>query len=416
MARIRRTGGGSMPPEVVARRRATWVRLPAPGVRRAEVLELSDVSGPQQDRRRRRCLRRATSLLLALAWGSASMAEEPAGDPGLTAVQGLRVGQFTYEERPTGCTVVLAMDGAVGGVDVRGGAPATREIELLRPHNMVQTIHGVVLSGGSAYGLDAAGGVMRYLEEQDVGFRVSAGVVPIVAAASLMDLGIGGSSRPRPDAECGYRAAGTATTGPVAQGNVGAGAGATVGKMGGREGRMKGGVGSASISLVEGRYAGLVVAALVAVNAIGDIVDPSTGQVVAGVRGPGNELLDARKLLREGRGPARGAARREAEGRENTTIAVVATNARLTQAEATRVAQMAHDGLARSIVPSHTPGDGDTVFALATGRLSGPADVSRIGALAAEALADAVLAAVRKAESLPGIPAVRDLPGGSGAE
>ncbi len=337
------------------------------------------------------------------------MAEEAAGDPGLTAVAGLRVGQFTYEERPTGCTVVLALDGAVGAVDVRGGAPATRETALLSPHNMIQELHAVVLTGGSAYGLDASGGVMRYLEEQDTGYRVGAGVVPIVVAASLMDLGVGGG-KPRPDADCGYRAAAAAGTGPVAQGNVGAGAGATVGKMGGRESRMKGGLGSASIKLEQGPSAGLVVAALVAVNAVGDVIDPATGQVVAGVRGPNDELLDARQLLRSGLGRDRRASVREAENRENTTIAVVATNAALNQAEATRVAQMAHDGLARSIVPSHTPADGDTVFAIATGVLEGPADVSRIGALAAEALADAVLNGVRNAQSLPGIPAVRDLP------
>lgn len=336
------------------------------------------------------------------------MAEEAAGDPGLTAVAGLRVGQFTYEERPTGCTVVLALDGAVGAVDVRGGAPATRETALLSPHNMIQELHAVVLTGGSAYGLDASGGVMRYLEEQDVGYRVGAGVVPIVVAASLMDLGMGGASKPRPDADCGYRAAAAAGTGPVAQGNVGAGA--TVGKMGGRGSRMKGGLGSASIKLEQGPSAGLVVAALVAVNAVGDVIDPATGQVVAGVRGPNDELLDARKLLRSGLGRDRRVSRREAENRENTTIAVVATNATLDQAEATRMAQMAHDGLARSIVPSHTPGDGDTVFAVATGVLEGPADVSRIGALAAEALADAVLNSVRHAESLPGVLAVRDLP------
>ena len=268
----------------------------------------------------------------------------------------------------------------------------------------------MVLTGGSAYGLDASGGVMRYLEEQDVGYRVGAGVVPIVVAASLMDLGVGGASKPRPDADCGYRAAAAAGTGPVAQGNVGAGAGATVGKMGGRGSRMKGGLGSASIKLEQGSSAGLVVAALVAVNAVGDVIDPATGQVVAGVRGPNDELLDARKLLRSGQGRDRRASRREAENRENTTIAVVATNATLNQAEATRMAQMAHDGLARSIVPSHTPGDGDTVFAVATGALEGPADVSRIGALAAAALADAVLNSVRHAESLPGILAVRDLP------
>jgi len=227
-------------------------------------------------------LRIAALGALALGAWSVCLAEEATDDPGLTAVEGLRVGQYTYEERPTGCTVVLALEGAVGAVDVRGGAPATRETALLSPHNMIQELHAVVLTGGSAYGLDASGGVMRYLEEQDVGYRVGAGVVPIVVAASLMDLGMGGASKPRPDADCGYRAAAAAGTGPVAQGNVGAGAGATVGKMGGRGSRMKGGLGSASIRLEQGSSAGLVVAALVAVNAVGDVIDPATGQVVAG--------------------------------------------------------------------------------------------------------------------------------------
>ena len=356
-------------------------------------------------------LRIAALGALALGGWSPALAEDAEADPGLTAVEGIRVGQITYEERPTGCTVVLAEGGAVGGVDVRGGAPATRETALLSPHNMVQELHAVVLTGGSAYGLDAAGGVMRYLEERGVGFPVRAGVVPIVVGASLMDLGMGGSSKPRPDAECGYRASEAATTGPVAQGNVGAGAGATVGKMGGRGTSMKGGLGSASIMIEEGPAAGLVVAALVAVNAVGDVIDPATGEVVAGVRGPDNELLDARKLLRSGGGRDRRARPGDrSDGRDNTTIAVVATNAILNQAQATRMAQMAHDGLARSIVPSHTPGDGDTVFAVATGVLEGPPDVSRIGALAAEALADAVLNAVRRAESIPGFLAASDLP------
>ena len=343
--------------------------------------------------------------MLALLLGSAGLAEAATDDPGLTAVEGIRVGQITYEERPTGCTVVLAMGGATGGVDVRGGAPATRETDLLRPYNMVQVVHAVVLTGGSAYGLDASGGVMRYLEEQEVGFPVRAGVVPIVVAASLMDLGMGGSSKPRPDAGCGYRAAEGATTGPVAQGNVGAGAGATVGKMGGRGTAMKGGLGSASLRIAEGPMAGLVVAALVATNAVGDVIDPATGKVVAGVRGEDDELLDARKLLRAGF--VRG---QRASPVENTTIAVVATNARLDKPQATKMAQMAQDGLARSIVPAHTPGDGDTVFSLATGAWDGTANVSRIGALAAEVLADAVLNSVRRAESIPGFLAVSDLP------
>ncbi|MYC10033.1 MAG: peptidase S58 family protein, partial [Holophagales bacterium] len=204
-----------------------------------------------------RCgLRIAALVALALGAWSPGVAEEAAGDPGLTAVAGLRVGQFTYEERPTGCTVVLALDGAVGAVDVRGGAPATRETALLSPHNMIQELHAVVLTGGSAYGLDASGGVMRYLEEQDVGYRVGAGVVPIVVAASLMDLGMGGASKPRPDADCGYRAAAAAGTGPVAQGNVGARARPPGGEGGGRRGRIEGGLRSPANNREQGSSAG----------------------------------------------------------------------------------------------------------------------------------------------------------------
>ena len=324
----------------------------------------------------------------------------PHSGPGLTAVPGLEVGHDTLPERPTGCTVVLARRGAVAGVDVRGGAPGTRETDLLDPSNTVQKVHAVVLSGGSAFGLDAAAGVVRYLEEQGIGFDVGVAKVPIVPAAVLFDLTVGGRPEIRPNAESGYRAARAARSGPVAEGNVGAGAGATVGKIAGAAQAMKGGVGSASIALPDG----LVVAALVAVNAVGDVVDPATGRVVAGVRTvDGRALADARTLLRTG------GYQPLARPGENTTIGVVATNAALGKAQVRKIAQMAHDGFARAIVPAHTPLDGDTIFALATGELPGERDTTRIGALAAEVMAEAVVRAARAATPLPGLPAARDL-------
>ncbi len=331
---------------------------------------------------------------------ASTMWERP--DPGLTAVAGVKVGHHTLADRPTGCTVVLAEAGAVAGVEVRGSAPGTRETDLLRPTNLVDQVQAVVLSGGSAFGLDAASGVVRYLEERGAGFPTAYGRVPIVPAAILFDLGVGGDPRIRPTAECGYAAARAATDGPVASGSIGAGAGATVGKALGPERAMKGGVGSASRTLPDG----LVVAALVAVNAFGDVIDPATGQVVAGVRSEdGRSLEDVRELLR------RGAALQPRIG-QNTTLAIVATNARLTKTQATKVAEMAHDGLARAIAPAHTMYDGDTVFALATGRHEKGADVSLVGALGADALAEAIVRAVREATGLPGLPAARDLPRG----
>ncbi len=339
----------------------------------------------------------AGGTLILLGLPSPSQAQELAW--GLTAIPGLKVGHFTLSERPTGCTVVLIEGGAVGGVDVRGGAPGTRETDLLDPVNTVQEVHAVVLSGGSAFGLDAASGVVRYLDERNIGYRVGEIRVPIVVGAILYDLSVGDDPRIRPDADCGYRAATRASTETSAEGNVGAGAGATVGKLRGMGRAMKGGVGTASITL----DSGLTVAAIVAVNAVGDIIDPATGSVVAGVRTTdGRGLADARRLLREG-------SSNEAQSGANTTIGVVATNATLTKAEATKVAQMAQDGLARTIYPAHTPGDGDTVFSLATGTFSGTASVLTIGALAADVMAEAILRAVRAATGIPGIPAASDL-------
>jgi L-aminopeptidase/D-esterase-like protein len=316
----------------------------------------------------------------------------------LTAVEGVKVGHFTLSDRPTGCTVVLVKNETTGGVDVRGGAPGTRETDVLNPVNSVQIVNAISLSGGSAYGLDAATGVMRWLEEHDIGYRVGRnGVVPIVPAAILFDLGFGGSAKIRPTADCGYKAAAAATADAVKEGNVGAGAGATVGKSAGRP--MKAGIGSSAIRLPDG----LVVAALVAVNAVGDIIDPASGQVIAGTRTEdGRHLADARKLLRSGAG-------RDARPGENTTLGVVATNARLTKVQAQKVAQMAHDGYARAIAPVHTPGDGDTVFSLATGTWTGEANYGTIGSLAAEAIADAIVRAATQAASSAGVPSAAEL-------
>ncbi|HEX6210402.1 MAG TPA: P1 family peptidase [Methylomirabilota bacterium] len=341
-------------------------------------------------------LRPLSIAALLLAMPPAAPAQQ---NDTLTAVRGLKVGHHTLKERPTGCTVILVEGGAVAGVDVRGAAPGTRETDLLDPLNTVDTIHGIALSGGSAFGLDAASGVMRWLEERGIGYPFGNARVPIVPAAILFDLRVG-DALVRPGADCGYAAARAATTGPVARGSVGAGAGATVGKLLGMERAMKGGVGSAVIRMPDG----LLVAALAVVNAAGDVVDPATGKVVAGIRTEdGRGLADARTLIRGG------GFRREAPAGEQTTLAVVATNARLTKAQATRVAQMAHDGFARAITPVHTPVDGDTAFAIATGGLDAPADLFLIGALAAEVTADAILDAVRSAEALPGLPAARDL-------
>ncbi|NOT26102.1 MAG: P1 family peptidase [Acidobacteria bacterium] len=346
----------------------------------------------------------AAAASLALSATLVAQAPRQVDIKGLTDVEGLRVGHSTLTERPTGCTVVLVDgEGAAGGVSQRGGAPGTRETDLLSPLNVVDKVNAVVLSGGSAYGLSASEGVVRYLEERKVGWNVgAAGVVPIVPSAILFDLGFGGDPKIRPTADCGYRAATAASTAAVVEGNVGAGAGATVGKLAGRDRSMKGGVGSFSIRMPNG----LVVAALVAVNAVGDVIDPATGQVVAGARTPdGKSLADARKLLRDG------SLMREATPRpgENTTIAVVATNARLTKTEANRMALMADDGLARALSPSHTIGDGDTVFALATGRWTGQADTSIIGALAADVLAEAIVRAAAMTQSLGGLPSAREL-------
>jgi len=317
---------------------------------------------------------------------------------GLTSIRGIKVGHFTLSERPTGCTVILVERGAVAGVDVRGAAPGTRETDLLNPVNSVEQVHAIVLAGGSAFGLDAASGVVRYLDEKGVGFKIGRATVPIVPSAILIDLEVGSSEKIRPTAECGYRAAQSASNGDVSEGNVGAGAGATVGKLAGYGRGMKGGLAAASIAL-EG---GLIVGALVAVNAVGDVIDPETGRAIAGVRTPdGSAIDDIKRLVKSGIRP-------RASVGGNTTLAVVATNALLTKAQATKIAQMAHDGFARAIYPTHTMYDGDTVFALATGEVTG-ADVTTIGALAADMVAEAIVRAVTLATGIPGYPAARDL-------
>ncbi len=306
----------------------------------------------------------------------------------ITDVPGIRVGHDTNLEAGTGCTVILCDTPAIGGVDVRGGAPATRETDLLRPLHMVDEVHAILLTGGSAFGLDAAGGVMRYLEEHGIGYNTGVARVPIVPAAALFDLAFGSASV-RPDDAAGYRACEQATTGPVKQGNVGAGTGATVGKTLGPAFAMKGGLGSASTQLAND----IVVGALVVVNAFGDVVDPQTQQVIAGTRSPIEP-----GLLFPGSGPF-----------GNTTIAVVATNAPLSKVAVNKVAQMAHNGIARAIRPAHTMFDGDTIFALASGSQPqvqlDPLQVSMIGAVAATTLARAIVKAIRNATELHGIPA-----------
>ncbi len=313
-------------------------------------------------------------------------------------VAGVRVGHFTDTRRPTGCTVVLVDDGAVAGVDVRGAAPGTRETELLAPLNTIEQVHAVLLSGGSAFGLDAAGGVMRWLEERGIGVPVGPARVPIVPAAILFDLWLGDAAI-RPDAAAGYAACAAASATAPAEGNVGAGAGATVGKLFGIERAMKGGIGSASVTVD-----GLTVGALVAVNALGDVVDPSTGRPIAGARtADGRALLGSMDALLRGELPA------PFQPGSATTLGVIATDAVLDKAQAQKIAQMAHDGLARSINPVHTMGDGDTLFALGTGVAGRRANTTLLGALAAEATACAVLRAVRAAHGLAGLPAASEL-------
>ena len=303
----------------------------------------------------------------------------------ITDVPGIEVGHAQNKKALTGCTVILCRKGAVTGVDVRGGAPGTRETDLLNPGNLVQKVHAILLAGGSAFGLDAASGVMRYLEENQVGFKTHEAMVPIVPSAILYDLDLG-DPKIRPDAKMGYQACVNASSDEADEGVVGAGTGASVGKMLGHKHAMKSGVGSASIHL--GR--GIVVGAIAAVNALGDIYDPNTGEFVAGIRHKRKTL----KWMRMSSYIPR--------FRRNTVIGAVAVNANFSKADMTRIAQMAHDGMARAIRPSHTQYDGDTIFALATGGKR--ADLSTVGAFAAEAFATAIIRAVRASVSAGGLP------------
>ena len=333
---------------------------------------------------------------------STALAQSAREAAGLTAIPGIRVGHDTLSERPTGCTVVLLEDGAVATVDVRGASPGTRETALLDPVSTVQEVHGILLAGGSAFGLAAADGVVTYLAERGIGYRTRAANVPIVPAAILNDLSVGGDPSVRPSAESGYRASAAASEGAIAEGSVGAGAGATVGKLAGIERAMRGGVGTAGFSL----GGGMVVSALMVVNAVGDVFDPATGAIVAGARSADDTgFADASRLLQTTALPDL--------KNENTTIGVVATNATVTKAQLGIIARMAHDGLARAVRPAHTPYDGDTIFAIATGEITTDVSLLQIGALAADATAEAILRGVRAATTLPGYPSARDFQGGA---
>lgn len=323
----------------------------------------------------------------------------------ITSIPGLRVGHAHDAEAITGCTVILYEQGAVGGVDQRGGAPGTRETDALHTMHLVERAHGVVLSGGSAFGLDAASGAVRYLEERGVGFDVRVARVPIVPAAILFDLGIGRADV-RPGPEMGYQACLNASEEAPAEGNVGAGMGCTVGKILGMSQAMKSGLGCATMEIGDG----LLVGAIAAVNAFGDIIDPYQQRIIAGARAPqlaplpyGEEgyFADTLRVMQSlaGKAPAM-------PPRQNTVIGVVVTNAQLNKEQANKVAQMAQDGLARTVKPAHTMWDGDTIFALATGPLQ--ADVNTIGAFAAEMVAQAILRAVHSARGLAGLPAAGD--------
>ena len=330
----------------------------------------------------------------------------PAGDAGsITRVAGIEVGHFTDTRRPTGCTVVMAPEGAVAGVDVRGAAPGTRETDLLHPSNLVDKVHAIMLAGGSAWGLEAATGAVRWLEESGVGLDVAVGRLPIVPAAVLFDLLVG-DMRIRPDAAAGYAACAAASSADPAEGNVGAGAGAVVGKVFGIQHAMKGGVGTASITVD-----GVTVGALIACNALGDVIDPDTAQVMAGARtDDGRALRDTRRALLRGQPP------QPLLAGTNTTIGVVATDAILTKAQAHRLAIAAHDGLARSINPVHTMSDGDTLFSLGTGRAGKSLGMMVLATMAAEATARATVRAVQAARSVTTaeglyLPAMADLRG-----
>ena len=339
-----------------------------------------------------------TALAAATLIPTTNAAETPRLGGTLTNVRGLRVGHFTETRRPTGCTVVIVEAGATAGVDVRGAAPGTRETDLLDPSNLVEKIHAILLSGGSAYGLDAATGVMRYLEEHGIGYKAGPAIVPIVPAAILFDLGVGDPAI-RPDAAAGYAACQAAVDTAPAQGSVGAGTGATVGKLFGMARAMKGGIGTASLKL-----GNVTVGALVAVNGVGDVRDPRTDRLLAFARAPdGSRGPGAVRAILEGDLPA------ALQAGMATTIGLVATDAVLTKAQCRKLAQQSHDGLARTIEPVHTMWDGDTMFALATGASALPGNMLTLGLMAARATEAAIVNAIWNARALPGLPSATDL-------
>ena len=355
---------------------------------------------------RRKALRALALGPAALLWSNGLSAIQGARKTGtdnapfgsILDIEQIRVGHFTESRRPTGCTVVLIEKGGVAGVDVRGSAPGTRETDLLSPLATVEKIHAILFAGGSAFGLDAASGVMQYLEEQGIGFETRVARVPIVPAAILFDLELG-DQRIRPDKRSGYVACKSASSKSCEEGNVGAGAGATVGKLFGISRAMKGGLGTASI-----KVGAVVVAALMVVNAFGDVFDSETGKILAGARTPdGKGLANSMEQFKKG---SVGMLKPSVE---NTTLGVVVTNVPLTKAEACKVAQMAQDGLARSINPVHTSYDGDTLFVVATGQETTRPNLTWIGSLAADVVAKAIRRAVLLAKSLPGLPSSQDL-------
>ncbi len=308
----------------------------------------------------------------------------------LVDVPGFKVGHASNLDAATGCTVIICPPHTVGGVDVRGGGPGTRETDLLQPHNHVAEVSAIVLSGGSAFGLASAQGVAQFLEENEIGYKAGPGgeyTIPIVPAAILFDLNLGDKTV-RPDPAMGYEAAQNATTDPVQQGTIGAGTGAFCGKIRGAAFATKGGIGSASIEISDGLW----VAAIVAVNAIGDILDEQ-GNIMAGLRDENNNFVGTLNAFRAFlQNPP------DLNANENTVIGAIATNAKLSKAQTTKVAQMAHDGLARAVKPSHTEHDGDTIFALASGEIE--ANTTLIGAYAAEVMAEAIRNGIRHATTL----------------
>jgi L-aminopeptidase/D-esterase-like protein len=325
----------------------------------------------------------------------------------ITDIKGIRVGHAQNDEAITGCTVILCEGGAVGGIDQRGGAPGTRETDALHPMHLVEKVHAIMLAGGSAFGLDAAGGAVKYLEERGVGFDVRVAKVPIVPAAILFDLGIGRADV-RPDAAMGYESCLHASDGVTAEGNMGAGCGATVGKIFGIAQAMKSGIGTCSMEI----GAGVIVGAIVAVNAFGDVIDPQTNQIIAGARTiqKGSLRLGAADYFANTMDVMKGLVGRTILGfatRANTVIGVVATNADFNKDQTNKVAQMAHDGLARAIRPAHTMLDGDTIFALATGEKK--ADVNIVGAYAAEVFSQAIARAAKAATPVAGLPCASHL-------